>query len=66
MGNAILGRMDEMGTRMDELEESIAALMNQAGLEQQREKVPPTTPRSSFDTKKNPTPSPSTPSSVEI
>ena len=26
MGNAILGRMDEMGTRMDELEESIAAL----------------------------------------
>jgi hypothetical protein len=28
-----MGRMDEMGARMDELEKSIASLMDQAGLE---------------------------------
>jgi hypothetical protein len=28
-----MGRMDEMGKRMDELERSIGGLMNQAGLE---------------------------------
>ena len=33
MGNSILGRMDEMGKRMDELESNIGGLMNQAGLE---------------------------------
>jgi Heat shock factor binding protein 1 len=33
MGNSIMGRMDEMGKRMDELESSIAELMDQAGLE---------------------------------
>lgn len=34
MGHSILGRMDDMGTRMDELEQSIAALLQQAGLDQ--------------------------------
>jgi Heat shock factor binding protein 1 len=34
MGHSILGRMDDMGTRMDELERSIAALLHQAGLDQ--------------------------------
>jgi len=33
MGSSILGRMDEMGKRMEELESSIGDLMNQAGLE---------------------------------
>lgn len=33
MGDSIMGRMDEMGGRMDELEKSIASLMDQAGLE---------------------------------
>lgn len=33
MGNSILGRMDDMGTRMDELEQSIASLLDQAGLD---------------------------------
>jgi hypothetical protein len=33
MGNSILGRMDEMGKRMDELESNIGGLMTQAGLE---------------------------------
>ena len=28
-----MGRMDEMGSRMDELERSVADLLNQAGLE---------------------------------
>jgi hypothetical protein len=34
MGHSILGRMDDMGTRMDELEQSIAALLQHAGLDQ--------------------------------
>lgn len=34
MGHSILGRMDDMGTRMDELEQSIASLLLQAGLDQ--------------------------------
>jgi hypothetical protein len=34
MGNSILGRMDDMGTRMDELEQSIASLLQHAGLDQ--------------------------------
>ena len=33
MGNTIMGRMEEMGSRMDELERSIAELMLQAGLD---------------------------------
>ena len=33
MGHSILGRMDDMGTRMDELEQSIASLLQQAGLD---------------------------------
>jgi len=33
LGIAITGRMDEMGKKMDELEESIDDLMNQAGLD---------------------------------
>lgn len=34
MGHSILGRMDDMGTRIDELEQSIASLLQQAGLDQ--------------------------------
>ena len=34
MGHSILGRMDDMGTRMDELEQSIASLLQHAGLDQ--------------------------------
>mmetsp|Transcript_124060 Transcript_124060/g.185420 ORF Transcript_124060/g.185420 Transcript_124060/m.185420 type:complete len:107 (-) Transcript_124060:159-479(-) len=33
VGDSILGRMNEMGKRMDDLENSISDLMNQAGLE---------------------------------
>ncbi len=33
MGNSILGRMDEMGKRMDELESNIGGRMSQAGWE---------------------------------
>jgi hypothetical protein len=31
-----MGKMSEMNSRMDELEQSIAELMNQAGLEMER------------------------------
>ena len=34
MGHSILGRMDDMGTRIDELEQSIASLLVQAGIDQ--------------------------------
>ena len=43
MGDSILGRMDEMGQRMDELEQSIAELMDQAGLEPSAGMQPTTT-----------------------
>ena len=33
MGDSIMGRMNEMNARMDELELSIGDLMSQAGLE---------------------------------
>jgi hypothetical protein len=33
IGESIMGRMNEMNARMDELELSIVDLMNQAGLE---------------------------------
>jgi Heat shock factor binding protein 1 len=33
MGHSVLGRIDEMGKRIDELEESIAALLDQTGLD---------------------------------
>eukprot|EP00547_Thalassionema_nitzschioides_P006613 CAMPEP_0194211634 /NCGR_PEP_ID=MMETSP0156-20130528/10773_1 /TAXON_ID=33649 /ORGANISM="Thalassionema nitzschioides, Strain L26-B" /LENGTH=85 /DNA_ID=CAMNT_0038939253 /DNA_START=84 /DNA_END=338 /DNA_ORIENTATION=+ len=33
MGDSIMGRMNEMSTRMDELEHSISDMMNQAGME---------------------------------
>jgi hypothetical protein len=33
MGDTIMKRMDDMGMRMDELEQSLAVLMDQAGLE---------------------------------
>jgi heat shock factor-binding protein 1 len=35
MSDAIIGRIDEMGGRIDELERSISDLMTQAGVEQQ-------------------------------
>lgn len=33
MGDSLLGRIDDMGSRIDELEKSIADLMDQAGVE---------------------------------
>ena len=33
MSDTIIGRIDEMGTRIDDLEKSIADLMEQAGVE---------------------------------
>ena len=33
MGNSVIGRMDELGSRMDELENSIAQLMDEVGIE---------------------------------
>lgn len=41
MGNSILGRMDDMGTRMDELEQSIASLLDNAGLDREILSQPP-------------------------
>jgi len=38
MSNAIIGRIDEMGTRIDELEKSIGELMTQAGIEEDLDK----------------------------
>ena len=34
MSEAIIGRIDDMGTRIDDLEKSIAELMQQAGVEE--------------------------------
>ncbi len=34
MSEAIIGRIDDMGTRIDDLERSIAELMQQAGVEE--------------------------------
>jgi hypothetical protein len=36
-----MGRMDEMGTRMDELEQSIGELMDHAGLDREGVLPPP-------------------------
>jgi PAB1-binding protein PBP1 len=33
MGHSILGKMDDMGMRMDELEQSIASLLHHSGLD---------------------------------
>lgn len=33
MGETILGRIDDMGSRIDEMEKNIGNLMNQSGLE---------------------------------
>jgi len=35
MGNSIIGRIDEMGNRIDDLESSIGELMDNAGLSDQ-------------------------------
>jgi heat shock factor-binding protein 1 len=38
MSDAIIGRIDEMGNRIDDLEKSIGELMDQAGVEAPGEK----------------------------
>ena len=38
MSDAIIGRIDEMGSRIDDLEKSIGELMEQAGVEPPGEK----------------------------
>ena len=53
-----MGRMDEMGKRMDELEHCIGELMDQAGLEREALQVLPTrTSTSSKTSTSNATPS---------
>jgi hypothetical protein len=47
MGDNIMGRMNEMNSRMDELELSIGDLMNQAGLEASSNKSNDNSPTSS-------------------
>lgn len=39
MSNAIIGRIDEMGGRIDDLEKSIGELMAQAGIEEEADKA---------------------------
>jgi heat shock factor-binding protein 1 len=36
MSTSIIGRIDDMGTRIDDLEKSISDLMTQAGIEQEK------------------------------
>jgi len=42
MSTTIISRIDEMGARIDALENSIGELMAQAGIEEEGEKRPPT------------------------
>ena len=37
MSTSIIGRIDDMGNRIDDLEKSISELMTQAGIEQDTE-----------------------------
>jgi heat shock factor-binding protein 1 len=39
MSNSIISRIDEMGSRIDDLEKSIGELMAQAGIEEDAEKA---------------------------
>ena len=48
MSDAIVGRLNDMGNRIDELETSIGALMTQAGLEEESQQT--TQQKSSGDT----------------
>jgi heat shock factor-binding protein 1 len=41
MSDSIIGRIDEMGSRIDDLEKSIAELMEQAGVNEEDEKEQP-------------------------
>jgi hypothetical protein len=58
-----MGRMDEMGTRMDELEQSIGELMDHAGLD--REGVLPSKKVASKPSKSSTEVSSSTPKSID-
>jgi heat shock factor-binding protein 1 len=40
MSDSIIGRIDEMGTRIDDLENSISDLMQEAGVEDAKKKSP--------------------------
>jgi len=42
MSDSIIGRIDEMGTRIDDLEQSIGELIQQAGVEEEGKGGPPT------------------------
>ena len=39
MSTSIIGRIDDMGNRIDDLEKSISELMTQAGIEQDNEGI---------------------------
>eukprot|EP00483_Globobulimina_turgida_P013344 UN13368 len=41
MSDSIIGRLDDMGKRLDELEGSIGELMTQAGIDEDLSKPPP-------------------------
>jgi len=41
MSDSIVGRIDEMGTRIDDLEHSIGELIQQAGVEEGKGGAPP-------------------------
>ena len=40
MSDSIIGRIDEMGTRIDDLENSISDLMQEAGVDESKKKTP--------------------------
>jgi len=40
MSTSIIGRIDDMGTRIDDLEKSITDLMSQAGIDQEKGDAP--------------------------
>ena len=66
MGETILNRMDDMGSRIDDLEQSIGELMDQAGLSEHRTSPPstmPTTTNTSINTSSKTSPSHNSPSS---
>ncbi len=64
MGESILNRMDDMGSRIDELEHSIGELMDQAGLSEHRTSSASTLPTtSSINTTSKASPSHNSPSS---
>jgi Heat shock factor binding protein 1 len=53
MGSSILGRMDEMGSRIEDLEKSITSLMDQAGVDHSMKQHSGRRPMTSAEKKKS-------------